>query len=506
VALVPILSMYGALPGAATPDEIIRSSIFACTIAAVLLLVAWLGYRDVRKAGLLVTIVIIVFLVFGPLYALAEPVHFGSFRPLRRAIVLPGMYLLIAAVAWGIARVRRPLLQITSLANVVAIGCLLVPLVALARAEGQAVVGETPMLAVPKAAAASDKPDIYYLIFDRYGDDATLRQHGFDNTDFYRFLESRGFYLAKDSRSNYVKTVLSLASSLNMSYLDPLQQAEGTRSENWRPVYDWVRDGRVVRFLKGQGYRYVHVGSWYWPTEYNPAADRNVNFYTAVPYAAMRLLDNELLAPVRNLGALTSLDERLQQWYRVQRQVADVIAHAGDPGPTFTFVHILVPHPPYVFDRDGSYVSEVQEDQRSLSTNYINQVVAANAIATRLIDAILKHARTPPVIILQGDEGPYPRGTSGSHYNWHTADVTDMREKSGILNAYLLPGHGAAGLYPSISPVNSFRVVFNSYFGTALPMLPDRVFAHESERLPYSFADLTRSLSTEQRAAAGTGR
>jgi hypothetical protein len=457
----------------------------------------------VRKAGLLVTTVIVVFLVFGPLYALAEPIHIGAFRPLRRAIVLPVMYLLLAAVAWAIARTRRPLLPITSLANVVAIGCLLVPLVALARAEGQAMVGATPMLAVPTAAPAVDKPDIYYLVFDRYGDEATLRQHGFDNAAFYAFLESRGFYLARDSRSNYVKTVLSLASSLNMSYLDPLQQAEGTRSANWQPVYDWVRDGRVVRFLKSQGYRYVHVGSWYWPTEYNPAADRNVNFYTSVPYAAMRLLDNELLSPVRNLAAVPWLDERLQQWYRVQRQIADVSAHAGDPGPTFTFVHILVPHPPYVFDRDGSYVSEVQEDQRGLSTNYINQVVAANAMATRLIDAILAHARTSPVIILQGDEGPYPRGTSGSHYNWHTADVTDLREKSGILNAYRLPGHDAADLYPSISPVNTFRVVFNSYFGTALPMLPDRVFAHESESLPYSFADLTRSLSAERRVAGG---
>jgi hypothetical protein len=297
-------------------------------------------------------------------------------------------------------------------------------------------------------------------------------------------------------------TVLSRASSLNISYLDPLQAAVGRDSGNWRPVYQWIREPRVVRFLRSQGYRYVHVGSWYWPTEMNPSADRNVNFYTTVPRAMMRFLDNDLLAPWRQLAPLPALDERAQQYYRVPRQIDEVIAHAGDAGPTFTFIHILVPHPPYVFARDGSWVSLDEEGHRTLSTNYINQVVAANGMATRLIEGILAKARTPPVIILQGDEGPYPEGTSGVHYNWHTASVPALREKSGILNAYLLPGYRGSDLYPTISPVNSFRVVLNTYFGTGLPLLADRVFAHESESAPYSFTELTATLNPPKRAAA----
>ncbi len=500
-ALVPIVSMYAVLPGAAAGEEIVRSTVVACAAAGGLLLLLQVAYRDLRKAALLATIAIVVFVSFGGLYAMVETVQFGSLRPFRRAIVLPAIYLGVAAIGWVIARARRPLVQATAVLNIVAAGCLVVPLYSVVRAQADALRRDTPALALPAATTTTARPDIYYIVFDRYGDESTLRQHGFDNQPFYRFLESRGFYVARDSRSNYVKTALSLASSLNMSYLDPLQQAEGRESQNWLPVFRWIRDGSVVRFLKSQGYRYVHVGSWYGPTESNPGADRNVNFYTTVPYPTMRLLHNELLAPLRRLGRFPAIDERVQQWYRVPRQIADVIEHAADPGPTFSFIHILVPHPPYVFDRDGGYLSEDVASRRGLSTNYVNQVVAANAMATRLIDGIVQRARTPPVIILQGDEGPYPRGTTSSQYNWHTASASALREKSGILNAYLLPGRGAAGLYPSVSPVNSFRVVLNAYFGTGLPLLPDRIFAHESELAPYSFADLTSTLGAPRRAA-----
>ena len=41
-----------------------------------------------------------------------------------------------------------------------------------------------------------------------------------------------------------------------------------------------------------------------------------------------------------------------------------------------------------------------------------------------------------------------------------------------ILNAYYLPGYDG-DLYATISPVNSFRLVFNSYFGGEYDMLED---------------------------------
>jgi hypothetical protein len=41
-----------------------------------------------------------------------------------------------------------------------------------------------------------------------------------------------------------------------------------------------------------------------------------------------------------------------------------------------------------------------------------------------------------------------------------------------ILNAYYLPGEESR-LYPTITPVNTFRIILDAYFGQDYPLLPD---------------------------------
>jgi hypothetical protein len=60
------------------------------------------------------------------------------------------------------------------------------------------------------------------------------------------------------------------------------------------------------------------------------------------------------------------------------------------------------------------------------------------------------------VIILQGDHG------------WGNTPSLKMY----ILNAYYLPGASNA-VYPMITPVNTFRTIFNAYFGGNYELLPD---------------------------------
>jgi hypothetical protein len=70
---------------------------------------------------------------------------------------------------------------------------------------------------------------------------------------------------------------------------------------------------------------------------------------------------------------------------------------------------------------------------------------------------LLSKSSTQPIIILQGDHGPWIQTGPGQFE---------------ILNAYYLPGHNDQ-LYSTVSPVNSFRLVFNAYFGTDYTLLPD---------------------------------
>ena len=66
-------------------------------------------------------------------------------------------------------------------------------------------------------------PDIYLIVLDGYAREDVLRQHyKFDNSAFLDGLRGRGFQVSGASTANYNWTFLSLASFLNMDYLQPL--------------------------------------------------------------------------------------------------------------------------------------------------------------------------------------------------------------------------------------------------------------------------------------------
>ena len=86
-------------------------------------------------------------------------------------------------------------------------------------AQPQEQVSTTVNAAPPATPDPTQNPDVYYLVFDRYGGEQTLKDlYGIDNSDFYAMLESKGFYIARDSMANYPSTSFSLSSTLNMKY------------------------------------------------------------------------------------------------------------------------------------------------------------------------------------------------------------------------------------------------------------------------------------------------
>lgn len=79
-------------------------------------------------------------------------------------------------------------------------------------------------------------PDIYYIIFDRYASAWTLKEiYNFNNSEFITYLSNKGFYIASESKSNYLRTGHSLASSLNMEFINYLSKNMGEDSDDWNP-------------------------------------------------------------------------------------------------------------------------------------------------------------------------------------------------------------------------------------------------------------------------------
>ncbi len=96
--------------------------------------------------------------------------------------------------------------------------------------------------------------------------------------------------------------------------------------------------------------------------------------------------------------------------------------------------------------------------------DYLRQLIYANTLITNAVAGILKNSQSPPIIIIQGDHGY--RSLPGPHR---------VEEAVTILNALCLPGFREDWLYPGITPVNTFRVIFNHYFGQHYSYLPDVV-------------------------------
>ena len=252
--------------------------------------------------------------------------------------------------------------------------------------------------------------------------------------------------------------------------------------------------------MKSLGYEYVHLGNYWEPTGTNVDADFSLRYQEHSEFSAalgsttaLMLLsplgipdDDPETAPIRDIAVNTTLYtfERLEE-------------AAGRPGPTYVFAHLLVPHPPYMFNADGTIASRELTLSRPETERYNQQLQWTNTRVLEALDRLLDvPADQQPIIILQADEGPWPPGFTADQrdFQWLDATPQEIQQKMGILNAFHLPGVDAAefGIYDRISPVNAFRIVFNAYFGADLPLLPDVSYLSPDYARMYDFREYPR--------------
>jgi len=319
------------------------------------------------------------------------------------------------------------------------------------------------ILNVNSVLSLKSRPDVYYLIFDRYASEDTLNDlYNYDNTEFYNYLEEKGFYVARKSKSNYASTMVSLGSSLNFEYHDQEYSKKGYTSK--------VINNKVQHVLKELGYKFIYIGSFTSSMGKNKLADININRST-MSYFATYLYKYSLLYPFAE--TFFGIGMGKDQYKRIMYEFGKFIEIAELKEPTLTIAHFCLPHDPYVFHPDGRYKKTIEQMKKEIKENYIDQLIFANKKIKETIEIILSKSETQPIIIIQSDEGPK------SNIGFNSTDViSNLKYHQGILNVYSFPDQNYTSLYPSISPVNSFRVVFNEYFGANLDLLDDNYYAY----------------------------
>ena len=198
----------------------------------------------------------------------------------------------------------------------------------------------------------------------------------------------------------------------------------------------------------------------------------------------MRQTNSGLLAEIDQLGiADLSYDTHRRIILYAFERLPEVAAMEG---PKYVFVHIVAPHPPYVFDHAGNPVDPNYPFTLSVEekAGYIEQLQFINRATLATIDGILANSESPPIIIIQGDHGP---GTLTDH---DSLENSCLYERYSILNAYYLPGVDKTSVPMDLSPVNSFRFIFNLYFNGDIELLPNRQYFSTSAHF-YKFMDVT---------------
>jgi hypothetical protein len=493
----PVLSLYATninqIPGYA----ILRSIIFSMVLGGVVYLVNLAVLRNALKAALMTSIVILLFHFYGHVYDALNQMD------IARHSVLTALWLVIGGSAFFfIFRHKGHPHQVTQLFNIV--GGFLV-LLTLSQIIVPKVNFKVPSPGHEKNVTAvnATTPDdwiyrnIYYIIVDAYtSDDVLADKFNYDNSAFIEDLENHGFRVVRNAKSNYDNTFESLTSSLNMDYLDQLGLPPEVKDfdKKMELIGDLLPHSHVRKIFEDMGYTTIafHTKApwanlddadiYYQADERVPYIDRldTLSFhdlYLKTTWIRF-LFDTSRIQPITSAlnasallgwidpnnyaGSLLEItdEERFENIrymeYKQNLYSLDNLEKVPDiPGSKFVHAHIMVTHSSFVFNQDGSYKENADESNAA----YVEQIQYLNKRLLEIIETIQEKESVPPVIIIQADHGYIPG-----------------EEKVAILHALYLPDGGVERIYPEITPVNTFRIILNSYFNYQLELLPDRSF------------------------------
>ncbi len=289
----------------------------------------------------------------------------------------------------------------------------------------------------------TNPPDIYFIILDSYTrKDYLFEDYQLDNTEFLDQLSGLGFQVADCGRSNYDGTRLSLSATLNMEFVENLNEKFNPANPNIYSIEPYMEQNKVFHILRDLGYQIVAVQSIFPVTSF-----KNADVYIPFPEKSSWwnrslnefediFINTTLLKATRSIPgeAFKNFREKIRfPYYDYVKQINYVIDEipniASLPGPKMVFMHITIPHRPYIFLPDGSFTTDeafsnmigLPMDHEHANQGYRNNVEFINLRILPQLESIIQQADGNVVIALQGDHG------------------FGGRNRNAILNAIYLP-------------------------------------------------------------------
>lgn len=476
LAAAPVVFLYAHNAQEVAPQIAVIAVAIAIAGAGVMLAVAHLALGPGPRAGLVASVGVALFFLYGRVFDLVWGLHLiNTSRSVHFIVTLLAAGVLYRSVRW-LGQTKRDLEAFASALGAFGLMMLVFSSVDVVRAQLEAKPPRRPKVAAPRppiiTEERSDLPDIYFIILDGYARNDTLKKlYKLDNAPFWAALRRHGFFVAENSRSNYMMTHLSLAATLNLRYINDVIEASPLDSISKKPAYELIQTNEAAKFLQQQGYRYVHFCTDYGGTETSQVADTLIRYQPA-------LVQSEFTTVLIRTTALRAWEPSAAGMNLFEMEEVQEVPKIS--GPTFAFVHFLLPHNPYIFDREGNVRSDVpmslQFEEKtggwSEKAQYVDQLLYLNRRVDEIVTTILRDSPKPPIIIIESDHGS--ASTYKSKKRWKDKFYP---ERTGILNAWYAPPEVLAKVTDNMHSVNTFRILFSTLFGADYPLLDRHIYA-----------------------------
>lgn len=486
-AVFPILFLYAHNIREMAADQIVIPLAVSVLFTLLLWAILSLVLQSLSKAGLATAIFLFLFFSYGRFYELLEIVP-------GHGHLLPAVLLIFGYCVYFIRLARRDFRITTKILNIMAVALIAINLCNIGFYQVRTALSapSQPAGSEQAAAAAIDPeklktmPDIYFIILDEYAHPDTMREYyDYDNSRFIKSLEDKGFFIANQSKTRTPATPQIIAQVLNMEYftegwkwnedknnfVEMVSGQQTVPSKVWNEAtFQRIAFNKVVDFLRSKGYKWVYFGAFQaWEPLMKANADLYFNYYLSDSNSMITEFQNILWKTTMIRPFYTNIIGSKYIGY-YQRGVTGPLEHLKHipelEGPIFVFAYFLCPHAPFAFGPNGEFIHPDNHSNFKDKQFYLGQYIFITSEIQKVVDALLKKSKTPPIIILQSDHGL--RRSSG-----RPGFAIDGNAWHKILNAMYLPGIDKAVLYESISPVNTFRLIFNHYFGADYPLLED---------------------------------
>lgn len=306
----------------------------------------------------------------------------------------------------------------------------------------------------------SNLPNVYHIIVDAHC--------GFYDKEccdevFRNGLLDKGFHIYDNAKCNYNFTHLSVSSLLNMDYIQNL--IEPTINQKYLPnnTYSLYANNLVFQKFLNKGYKLNIVMNKNLISLFEDQKDLlNLNTFKKKKNSLIHLLMfssifHYLFGTKKNDDLNIDVLNLFEQFLTNTKK--------KNIAPTFNYIHVLAPHPPYFVDENGKQNPFDRYSDHSLYNGYQKYI---NNYLLNFLDDLKNNIELNSIIILQGDHGrekPCNAASLASNERYHSllAIYSPNREKCNLIKK-------------DLSFVNLYRYIFNTFFDETYEILEDEYF------------------------------